>query len=179
MKFEEAIWVDYAFQGKWKEEDYERFCSQHPADMKVMQLLSNEELYNSAIARRTKLLEESHPDPWFGDSLFLRYRYEMLGRLVRGKVDFSQEVEPKKKEPKDTREVEILSNEIKVRNNAIKRLKRQVQTKSGKILEENELRTLADSNRKKNGTLNFSAMGRATGKSNHTIKRWCGDCGIE
>lgn len=75
----------------------------------------------------------------------------------------------------------MLNREREIANNKIKDLTR----KQRKLIDDAkrpskaELIKLADETRKKNGTINFTAIAKQLMRANHTIKNWCNDYGIK
>ncbi len=73
------------------------------------------------------------------------------------------------------------NREQEIAYNKIKDLSKQKRTliDSAKRPEKEKLMQLADKTRKKNGKINFSAIAKQLGRTNHTIKNWCKDAGIK
>ena len=63
-----------------------------------------------------------------------------------------------------------LNNIIRIQNNKIKRLIKRTHFKLGDLSDQN-LENIADETRKRNGKINYSAMGRKLGISRETIRR--------
>ena len=73
----------------------------------------------------------------------------------------------------ENRKAEILNNQLATANNVIKRQRRRIKTLE-KGITKGELLSLIDKScRKKNGNINFSALGRHLGCSHHTAKSKC------
>lgn len=66
---------------------------------------------------------------------------------------------------------EGVNNELRIAHKTILDLKKKIKFKNG--ITSSQLEKIANSTRKKNGTLNYSAIGKHLGVSHHTAKQYC------
>ncbi|MBI5021891.1 MAG: hypothetical protein HZB59_10690 [Ignavibacteriales bacterium] len=103
----------------------------------------------------------------------LQQLFKILGDKNKSSLD-GRENEKTIEQQKRTPDVETYNDKdrtIEIQNEKIKVFMKKVRNKNKPPLE--ELRSLADNCRFKNGKINYSEMGKQLGYSNHTVRKWC------